>query len=74
LFKALVAAVVGAVSLLSWLGGSGPFSLIVSAVLLAYGVPRLVAAYRGQRNRPDTKAAIDHVFGRSGTPTAGAQK
>lgn len=74
LVKALVAAVIGSVALLSWLRGSGAFSFIVGAVLLAYAVPRLLAVYRKQVRAPDSRAAVEHVFGRSGTPTTGTKR
>jgi len=74
-FRALVAAAVGAVSFLSWLRGSGTFALILGAALLVYAAPRLRAAYRERARAPtpDAAAAIDHVFGRSGTPTTGTK-
>ena len=42
-------------------------SFIIAAVLLAYAVPRLLAAFRALTEQPDNKAAISQVFGRSGT-------
>lgn len=74
LFKALVAAVIGTASLLSWLGRGGAFSFIVGVVLFAYAVPRLLAVYREQVRAPDSRAAIDHVFGRSGATTTGMKR
>jgi type IV secretory pathway TrbD component len=74
LVKALVAAVVGTVALLSWLRGSGALSFIVGAALLAYAVPRLLAVYRKQVREPDSRVTVEHVFGRSGTPTTGAKQ
>lgn len=72
--KALVAGVIGAVSLLAWLGDGGPFSLIVAIALLAYAVPRLLGAFRTRAEQPSNKSAIDQVFGHSGTPKTGTGK
>lgn len=72
--KALVAAVAGAAFLLSWLGKGGFISFIIAAVLLAYAVPRLLAAFRALTEQPDNKAAISQVFGRSGTQPTGTRK
>lgn len=74
LVKALVAAVAGAVFLLNWLGNGGAFSFLVGAALLAYAIPRLLAAFRSITRAPTHQAAIDNVFGRSGTHTTEAKK
>lgn len=72
--KAVVAGVIGAVFLLTWLGDGGVFPFIVGIALLAYAIPRLLAAFRAQRQQPTNKALIDQAFGRSGTPTPGTGK
>ena len=72
--KALVAGVIGAISLLAWLGDGGPFSLIVAIALLAYAVPRLLGAFRTRAEQPSNKSAIDQVFGHSGTQKTGTGK
>ena len=72
--KAVVAGVVGAVFLLTWLGNGGLFPLIVGIALLAYALPRLLAVFRAQGQRSTNKALIDQAFGRSGTPTPGTGK
>lgn len=71
---ALVAGVVGAVFLLTWLGDGGPFAFIVGVALLAYAVPRLLRAFRALSAQPSNKSAIDQVFGRSGTEKTGTGK
>lgn len=63
--KALVAGVVGLVFLLTWLGNSSPFAFILGAALLAYAIPRLLAAFRTGVVR-SSRSAVDHVFDRSG--------
>ena len=72
--KAVVAGVVAAVFLLTWLGSGGLFPLIVGLALLAYALPRLLAVFRAQGQRSTNKALIDQAFGRSGTPTPGTGK
>lgn len=72
--KALVAGVIGTVSLLAWLGDGGLFSLIVAVALLAYAVPRLLRAFRGLTRQPSNKSAIDQVFGHSGAQKTGTGK
>jgi fatty acid desaturase len=72
--KALVAAVAGAAFLLTWLGNGGPISFVVAIALLAYAVPRLLAAFRALAEQPANKSAVDQVFGRSGTHPAGTRK
>jgi len=72
--KAVVAGVVGAVFLLTWLGSGGLFPLIVGLALLAYALPRLLAVLRAQGQRSTNKALIDQAFGRSGTPAPGTGK
>jgi len=73
--KTIVAGVVGAVFLLTWLGNGGLFPLFVGIALLAYALPRLLAALRAARGQQSTnKALIDQAFGRSGTPTPGTGK
>jgi len=73
--KAIVAGVVGTVFLLTWLGNGGLFPLVVGIALLAYALPRLLAALRAARGQQSTnKALIDQAFGRSGTPTPGTGK
>lgn len=73
--KALVAGVIGVVSLLTWLGDGGPFSFIVAIALLAYAVPRLVGAFRTRAGPPPSnQSAVDQVFGHSGTRKTGTGK
>jgi hypothetical protein len=72
--KSVVAGVVGAVFLLTWLGNGGLFPLIIGLALLAYALPRLLAALSGQRRQSVNRALIDQAFGRSGTPTPGTEK
>ena len=72
--KSVVAGVVGAVFLLTWLGNGGLFPLIGGIALLAYALPRLLAALRGQGRQSINRALIDQAFGRSGTPTPGTEK
>ncbi len=72
--KALVAGVIGAVSLLAWLGNGGPLSLIVAIALLAYAVPRLLGAFRTRAGPPSNQSAVDQVFGHSGTQKTGTGK
>lgn len=72
--KALVAGVVGAVSLLAWLGDGGPFSLIVAIALLAYAVPRLLGAFRTRAGPLSNQSAVDQVFGHSGKQKTGTGK
>lgn len=72
--KAIVAGVAGVVFLLAWLGDGGPFSFIVAIALLAYAVPRLLRGFRGPTQRPANRAAIDQVFGHSGTRKPGTGK
>jgi len=74
LVKALVAAVAGVVFVLNGLGNGGAFSFLIAAVLLAYAIPRLLAAFRSIARAPTPHAAIDQVFGRSGTHTTGTKK
>jgi hypothetical protein len=71
--KAVVAGVVGTMFLLTWLGDGGLFPLIVGFALLAYALPRLLAALRAHGQQPPNKALIDQAFGRSGkrTPETG---
>jgi hypothetical protein len=71
--KALVAGVVGAVFLLTWLADGGPFAFILAVALLAYAVPRLLAAFRAGVRPPSNRAAVDQVFGRSGSTTPGTK-
>ena len=72
--KAMVAGVVGAAFFLAWLGSGGPFSFIIGIALLAYAVPRLLGAVRALSAQPSNKAAIDQVFGRSGSQKTGTGK
>ena len=72
--KAIVAGVVAAVFLLAWLGGGGPFSLIVAVALLIYAVPRLLGAFRARSEPPPSHSAVEQVFGRSGTTKPGPGK
>lgn len=72
--KALVAGVVGVVLLLTWLGNGGAFPFIFGVALLVYAVPRLLVALRTLKEEPASKAAIDQVFGRSGTQTTESRK
>lgn len=65
--KALVAGVFGLVFLLAWFGRGGAFSFLIGVVLLVYAVPRLLAALRVIALQPSNKAAVDQVFGRTGT-------
>ena len=65
LVKALVAGVIGAAFLLAWLGSGGSFSFIVGVALLAYALPRLLAAFRTQVQPPASKAMIERVLSRS---------
>lgn len=74
LVKALVAGVVGAMFLLVWLGDGGALSFLIAVALLAYAVPRLIAAFRAMAPRPASKAVIDQVFGGTGTPPSGSRK
>ena len=74
LAKTLVAGVIGAAFLLTWLGSGGPFSFIVGVALLAYALPRLLAAFRAQVQQPANKTMIERVFGRSGSETTGRGK
>jgi hypothetical protein len=67
--KAIVAGVVGAVFLLTWLGNGSPFAFVLAAALFVYALPRLLAAFRGGAKHPSNRAAVDHVFGRSAPPT-----
>jgi hypothetical protein len=67
--KAVVAGVVGAVFLLTWLGNGSPFAFVLGAALLVYALPRLLAALRGGANKPSNRAAVDAVFGRPNPPT-----
>lgn len=66
--KAFVAGLVGLVFLLTWLGNGGVFAFMLGAVLLAYAIPRLLAAFRAGA-RPSSRSAVDRVFDRS--PSAG---
>ena len=72
--KAVVASVVGAAFFLAWLGSGGPFSFIIGVALLAYALPRLLGAVRALSAQPSNKAAIDQVFGRSGSQKTGTGK
>ena len=72
--RSIVAGVVGAMFLLTWLGSGGLFPLIVGLALLAYALPRLLAAFRGPGRQSINRALIDQAFGRSGTPTPGPGK
>lgn len=72
--KALVAGVIGVVSLLGWLGNGGPLSLIVAIALLAYAVPRLLGAFRTRAGPPSNQSAVDQVFGHSGKQKTGTGK
>lgn len=72
--KAIVAGVIGAVFLLTWLGNGGLFPVIVGIALLAYALPRLLAALRAQGRQSTNKALIDQAFGRSGTQAPGTGK
>ena len=74
LVKAIVAGVVGAVFLLTWLGDGGLFPLILGVALLGYALPRLLAAFRIRGQRPANRALVDQAFGRSGTQTTGTGK
>lgn len=67
--KAVVAGVIGAVFLLTWLGNGSPFAFVLAVALLVYAVPRLLAAFRAGAKPPSNRAAVDHVFGRSAPPT-----
>jgi hypothetical protein len=73
LVKAIVAGVIGGVLLMTWLGDGGLFPFILGIALLAYALPRLIAAVR-VHGRPTNKALIDQAFGRSGTQTTGTGK
>jgi Flp pilus assembly protein TadB len=64
LVKSLVAAVVGLVFLLAWLGNGGLLSLLIAAALFAYAVPRLVRTLRVLTRATDNRNAIEEVFGR----------
>jgi predicted lipid-binding transport protein (Tim44 family) len=64
--KALVAGVVGLAFLLGWLGRGGALTFLISVALLAYAMPRLLAAFRAITRQPPSKAVIDQVFGRTG--------
>ena len=72
--KAIVAGVVGAMFLLTWLGDGGLFPFIVGIALLGYALPRLLTALRAQGQRATNKALIDQAFGRSGTQSTGTGK
>jgi hypothetical protein len=72
--KAVVAGVVGAMFLLTWLGDGGLFPFIVGIALLGYALPRLLTALRAQGQQTSNKALIDQAFGRSGTKTMGTEK
>jgi hypothetical protein len=72
--QAVVAGVIGAALLLTWLGDGGLFSLIAGIALLAYALPRLLAAIRAHGQQLTNKALVDHAFGRSGTRTPGTGK
>lgn len=67
--KAIVAGVVGAVFLLTWLGNGSPFAFVLAAVLFVYAIPRLLAAFRRGAQTPSNRAAVDQVFGRAAPPT-----
>lgn len=72
--KAFAAGVVGVVFLLAWLSNGGAFSFLLAVALLAYAVPRLLGAFRALAQPAPNKAAIDQVFGRSGTQTTDTRK
>lgn len=72
--KAIVAGVVGAVLLLTWLGDGGLVPFFVGIALLGYALPRLLAAFRAAGTGPSNRALIDQAFGRSGTPKTGTGK
>jgi uncharacterized membrane protein YeaQ/YmgE (transglycosylase-associated protein family) len=72
--KAIVAGVIGAVFLLTWLGDGGLFPFVVGFALLGYALPRLLSAVRGAGTRPSNRALIDQSFGQSGTPKTGSGK
>jgi hypothetical protein len=72
--RAVVAGVIGAVLLLTWLGDGGLFPFIVGFALLGYALPRLLAAFRAHGRQLTNKALVDHAFGRSGTHTPGSGK
>jgi hypothetical protein len=72
--KAIVAGVVGAMFLLTWLGDGGLFPFIVGIALLGYALPRLLTALRAQGQQATNKALIDQAFGRSGTKPTGTGK
>jgi hypothetical protein len=74
LIKPLFAVFVGAAFLLSWLGDGGPFAFIIGIGLLAWAIPRVIAAVNAAHAAPPSKAVVDHVFGRSATPTRGTRK
>jgi hypothetical protein len=74
LVKAIVAGVIGGALLMTWLGDGGLFPFILGIALLAYALPRLLAAVRAQGQRPTSKALIDQAFGRSGSQTTGTGK
>lgn len=72
--KAIVAGVIGAVFLLTWLGDGGLFPFVVGFALLGYALPRLLSAVRGAGTRPRNRALIEQSFGQSGTPKTGSGK
>jgi len=74
LVKALVATVAGAVFLLNWLGNGGAFSFLIAAALLAYALPRVLAAVRSITRAPTNQAAVEQVFGRSRIQTTETKK
>ena len=74
LVRTVVAGVIGAVFLLTWLGDGGLFPFIAGFALLAYALPRLLTALRAREAPPTNKVLIDQAFGRSGTQTTGTGK
>jgi hypothetical protein len=62
LVRPLVAAVVGIVTMLVWLGNGGLFWLLVGLGALIYGIPRLSRALRAFNAPRSNRAAIDQVF------------
>ena len=66
LVKAMVAGVFGLAALLVWMGRGGALSFLIAVALLAYAIPRLIAAFRVITQSGSNRTAIDQVFGKSG--------
>jgi hypothetical protein len=65
--RALVAAVIGLAFLVGWFGRSGALSFLIGVALLAYALPRLLAAFRMIAHQPSGKAVIGQVFRQKGS-------